>query len=247
MTPEEVVGKWHIVEAPDEAAWRFARHRLLTASDVAAVLGLDPHKSRNKVLEAKRCPEPPDVFVSSAMRGGQFLEDGVFRWYLSDLAYHNRELGVPPPEGSTCRSASGVSLLVKHPDLALGASPDGLVLDYGVPHLVEIKLTNHRRWVDSWGIEATKVPRAWARYSKVEPPSYGKCPLKHWVQLQTQMVCTGVERGVVVGCCGTERLDFPFDADPHFQSIIISETERFWLDVPAIDAQDGSKQEGTNE
>jgi hypothetical protein len=120
---------------------------------------------------------------------------------------------------------------VRHPSVALGASPDGLVLDGGVASLVEVKLTNPARWADSWGLAATKIPRAWAKYSSVMPPSYGKCPLRHWVQLQTQMLCTGVGQGVIVGCCGTERLDYAFDSDPHIQGIIVRETESFWRDV----------------
>src|SRR6185295_20391639 len=99
-----------------------------------------------------------------------------------------------------------------------------------------------QRWADSWGFAATKVPRAWSRYSDIMPASYGKCPLRHWIQLQTQMACTGVGRGVIIGCCGTERLDFHFEADAHIQGIIISETERFWRDV--LDGTPAPTQDG---
>lgn len=239
ITPADVIARWSVVDAPDEAAWKLARHGLLTASDVAGVMGLDPHKSRAKVMAAKRAPEPPDVFVSSAMRGGQFLEDGVFRWWLDDLSRHNRKLGVAAPMGSTCRTTSGVSMLVRHPDptLRLGASPDGLVLDGDVPTLVEVKVTNARRWADSWGPANMKLPRAWGRYSDVDAPSVGKCPLRHWVQLQTQLYVCGIEWGVIVGCCGTERLDYHFEADVHFQECIAHEVRRFWLDTVSGETQ----------
>lgn len=229
----EIIAGWNVVDAPDEAAWKLARHRLLTASDVAGVLGLDSYKSRNRVLAAKREAEPPSVYVSSAMRGGQFLESGVFAWYLDDVRRHSAELGTPPPEGNTCRLPGGTSMLVRHSDQLLGASPDGLVVDSGVASLVEVKLTNPARWADSWGPAAMRIPRAWSRISDVMPPSYGRCPLRHWIQLQTQMLCTGVPLGVIVGCCGTERLDFHFGADAHIQGVIISETQRFWEECHA--------------
>lgn len=219
------------MDAPTEAAWLAARSGVLTASDVAAVMGLDPHKSRNKVLAGKRATAS-DTFVTSAMRGGQFLEPGVFGWYLDDIRRHNAEMGLPPPDGNTCRHPGGASMLVTMDGHRLGASPDGLVVDCGVPHLVEIKVTNPDRWDDSWGVRAVKTPRAWRRYSSVESPAYGKCPLKHWVQLQTQMLVTGVSSGVIVGNCGTRRLDYPFRADPAFQRSILEACDEFWRDVP---------------
>ncbi len=223
---------WNVVPAETYDAWRVARHTLLTASDVASVMGLSPHGSHNKIVATKRAPLQ-DNFVSSAMRGGQFLEAGVFAWYLDDLGRHNAALDMPPPEGDTCRSTLGTSLLVRHPNPAvrLGASPDGLVIDCGVPSLVEVKVTNPDAWARDWGLGATKIPRAWDKYSDVEPPSFGKCLLKHWVQLQTQLLCCGLQYGAVVGNCGTVRLDFAFEADAAFQAHIEAATVAFWAEV----------------
>jgi hypothetical protein len=216
-----------VVEAPTYEAWRRARHERLTASDVASVMGIG-YTYREAVMRAKLGPLPKD-FSTSAMRGGSFLEAGIFAWFLDDLRRHAQAEGGPPPLGDTCRGLSGQSLLVAHPDVdaALAASPDGLVTVGDEASLVEVKCTNPDRWPLDWGLGATKIPRAWLMYSTVEPPSYGKCPLKHWVQLQTQLLCTGVDNGYIVGNCGTKRLDFPFPADHAFQASILKAARNF--------------------
>ncbi len=224
---------WNLVETSDYEEWRRMRHGLLTASDVSSVMSLSPYGSRAKVAASKRGPVPGDI-SSSAMRGGSFLEAGVFAWFLDDLRYKAREEGYPEPVGNTCRMPGGQSMLVRHPDptLRLAASPDGLV-SWGGYALVEVKVSSPKRWAEDWagGATSLKVPKLWEMYSKVEPPSFGKCPLRHWVQLQTQLMCTGVQRGFMVGCCGSVRLDYEFLADPAFQEHIKVAARHFASDV----------------
>lgn len=221
-----------LVDAPTYPEWRAARQRYLTASDVAGVMGLSPHSSLAKVLKAKLPLEPgPDV-STSAMRAGGYLEDGVMRWWVDDLNRKAREEGAERDAyvAVACRHASGCSRLYAHPDqdAALAASPDGLLTWEGMlDALVEVKVTNPTAWAEQWGQAATKVPRAWTRYSSVEPPSFGRCPLRHYIQLQTQLLCTGMGRGYVVGACGTVRMDLGFDADPAIQQHILTAARDF--------------------
>lgn len=228
-----LVARWNVVQCPSNADWRAARHRYLTASDVAAVLGLHPHKSRNKVLADKRGPADtgPERRVK-AMRGGQFLESGVFEWYLDDLRYAAEQSGLPLPEGEVLRNEQGTSLLVAHPDpmLRLAASPDGLVVEGPCAWLAEIKVHGPRQWALWYELPGPKA-RARAEELGILSTSEPKCPLQHWVQLQVQLLCTGVKAGVVVGNCGSERNDAPFDADAAFQARVVEATRAFWAEV----------------
>ena len=69
-TKVAIPSTWFVVAADDHASWLKAREGYLTASDVSAILGCNPHKSRNSVLAAKRAAlagEPAKGFSSSAM------------------------------------------------------------------------------------------------------------------------------------------------------------------------------------
>lgn len=222
---------WRVVEAPSYDLWREARHGLLTASDVAAVMGLSPYGSFERVLKDKLQPwNAAEGYVSSAMRAGTHLEGGVFAWWFEDAMRVARDRGEPTPTGTILRGAGGTSMLVAHPEarFRLAASPDALVILDARPRLVEIKVTNPTGWAKNWGDVGERIPKRWALYSNNPPPTLGLCPLRHWVQLQTQLLVTGVGEGFVVGCCGTVRATHRFEADPKFQLAIERASLTFW-------------------
>ena len=121
--------------------------------------------------------------------------------------------------------------MVRHPNAGarLAASPDGLLLQpWGVPTLLEVKITNPKTFLREWGDEATggRWNPAWGDH-----PTVGRCPVRHWVQLQCQLACTGLRDGYIIGACGTVRLDLKFGADTAFQEKILSAAINFAVDV----------------
>lgn len=239
---------WNVVAAFEPADWLAARERYLTASDVSAVLGANPYKSRASVVRSKQDAiagtVKPDRVVG-AMMAGQFLEEGVLRWFLYDRTKDALALGESAPAGGVLRNPTGTSMLVAHPDpaLRLAASPDALVsYGDGSRHLVEVKVCGPAvtevhveertyysggSWV-AWGKPSTS--RAWAAMGC--DPALG-CPVQHYIQLQTQLLCTGESFGWVVGNCGTARRDHPFERDADLHARIVDATLEFWNEVLA--------------
>ncbi len=226
-----VIATWNVVAAGDAAAWLAARHGYLTASDVAAVLGLHPHKSRAAVVKAKQ--GPPDLAPRSvpAMRAGHFLEPAILEWYLDDLRRQAVELGEASPEGAQCRNPEGTSVLVAHPDpgLRLAASPDGIIVGVQGSELVEVKVHGPRQWAKWDGQTFTAGHHERRRVVGLPTADdWPGCPVQHWVQLQVQLLCTGVSHGLVLGNCGSERREHHFDADPAFHARVLEATVKFW-------------------
>lgn len=229
-----VIATWNVVVAGSASEWLAARHSYLTASDVAAVLGLHPHKSRAAVVRSKQ--GPPDLEPRSvpAMRAGHFLEPAILEWYLDDLRRQARDLDEPEPDGAQCRNPEGTSVLVAHPDpgLRLAASPDGVIVGALGAELVEVKVHGPRQWA-RWEAPMPSAEHARRRRLVGLPPSddWPGCPIQHWVQLQVQLLCTGVASGVVLGNCGSERREHHFDADHAFHARCIEATTKFWAEV----------------
>jgi putative phage-type endonuclease len=122
-----------VVSGTTHAEWLKAREEYLTASDVAAVCGLNPWKSRNKAVKEKAFPtgERP---AATPMVLGQYLEDGV----AGAFGHLTKRTVV------RVRSAAGASVLVAHPSIpGLAASPDAVELGPdGTPvAAVEVKVT----------------------------------------------------------------------------------------------------------
>lgn len=111
------------------AHWFAQRHQMLTASDVASVLGLNPHRSANDVLFRKLQPPcRPERTGCAATDWGHRYEDEARRLYEERTGETVYEFGVIP-----------------HPEHRwLGGSPDGIT---GTGRLLEIKCPFRRRIV----------------------------------------------------------------------------------------------------
>lgn len=224
------------ISAPTKGEWLAARHRFVTASDVGALLGLDKHKSRNALLKAKAAPPDTVDRAAPALLAGQFLEEGVFRWWLHDLQRTHARLDLPPPTGDIVRTPDGVSVVYANPTCpGVAASPDALV-DDGAPLVVEIKVHGPRVWGDmqptydalQGALERKGLPGLGPHIS--DPSRCWLTPTQY-AQVQTQMMVLEIPRACLVRCCGTERRDSYVDACIPFHAVIQSETTRFWEEL----------------
>ena len=70
-----------IIEVRDEAHWHELRAQHVGGSDVAAVLGVSPYKSKWQLYMEKAGKLPPeDLSDNKAIQAGTYLEDGIARW-----------------------------------------------------------------------------------------------------------------------------------------------------------------------
>ena len=100
--------------------WYRRRKGLLTASDVATALEMNPYKRRSALLKEKACPEERKNSSSVATEHGNKYEDEAIELY----------------EEMTGRKALRFGLFVSEVYQWLGGSPDGVTTD-GV--LLEVK------------------------------------------------------------------------------------------------------------
>lgn len=114
-----------IIEKTDEATWLAERLKVITATEVGSLLGVNKFKSANKVKNDKICPSP--FITNDKIISGNKAEDAIIHYgtYFtkSELATDN--------------------IFVRHDTLSLGATPDGVYKDGS---LVEAKATDMAYW-----------------------------------------------------------------------------------------------------
>lgn len=216
--------------ASDRARWLAERMELVTASDVAAVMGLNPYASRKSLLDLKVGTTPaPELDKVVAIRAGRYCESGVFDWFVADHGIAGHMVGK----------------LYRHPDLpVLGATPDARAFFTSGPgEPVELKMGGEAQRA-KWSADAN-TPRAWGAGMGPEPIEAFKwgeprnmtitrvgAPLHYWVQLQVQMDVLGDTSGWVVGCVGgTSRYDVHYRRDDAFVKRMHIAVRAFWDEV----------------
>ena len=103
----------------------------------------------------------------------------------------------------------GATVIVRHPEHDwIGATLDRMIVGDDGEMPLEIKTANNHSWAD-WQDGA---------------------PLYYQVQLQVQMACMGVDRGVIaVGHMGTDTLEhFEYDRDDAFLAALLPKLREFW-------------------
>ena len=221
------------VVAETKELWLAARHRYVTASEVGALFACNPYKSRKALLKEKSAPWAGEGRSSGPMRAGQFLEEGIVRWWDDDLTTTHLRMSLPPPTTHMCRTANHTSVMVRHPDEAcrVAASPDAISRD-GYNILVEAKLHGPKSWD---GGQPTDLAGDLAR--KNLPPCPGidgaRCwaTLVQYLQVQVQMLVTDIHMACVVRCWGTERRDTYIPACPALHAMIETRVGEFWAEV----------------
>lgn len=197
--------------APTREQWLEERRSGLGATDLSAVLGLNPYQTPLGVYCTKVGIDPPQA-ETSAMRRGLRLEPFIAQMYADKT-------------GSGVRKYPGT---LKHPDKShLFVSPDYYVdladipdksadsASSGPAHLVEVK--SHLPWL--------------AHYYG-EP---GSDQIPEWEQVQCQWQChlTGISRCDLVVLLGLSEDDlriFETTYDPEIGGILEQEADRFWQD-----------------
>ncbi len=123
---------FEILRPENEADWLLLRTKVLTATDMAVILGLNPYKSVSELLESKKNPEP---FSNAYTWIGQALEPVVVK-AVSEVLTHQFKL----------YEDDGKQFFADL-DVGLGATPDAYEVNGNL--LLECKTTkpgNALKW-----------------------------------------------------------------------------------------------------
>lgn len=124
------------LDASDRATWLAMRAQDLTASDVAAICGLDPFKTPMRVFAEKTGLIPPEP-ENNAMKRGRHFEAAAHSWLCEDY-----------PSWQVRRS----SVYLRAPDLRMGATPDFAAVDPEREGLgiIQNKVVARRNFNEKW-------------------------------------------------------------------------------------------------
>jgi putative phage-type endonuclease len=173
-----------VVTLPDRASWLAYRSEpgayRIGASAVGAILGVSGWTSPTDVWmqhqDGYTAPEP-----SAAMLDGIAFEPIAIQLYA---------------ERTGLRVETHPYRVLLHPDAPwLGATLDGLAHDAGDLVVVEVKTDRTPGAATAWPIDG-------ARVDVVDLDSPETCPIPpaYWLQVQTQLACSGCDRAHVVVC-----------------------------------------------
>lgn len=233
------------MKTPEErAAWLAERRNFVTASDVAAVMGLSPHKSRKNVYKDKVYGSTNDIDRLPMVMAGKYNESGILAWHLAHRNFegYGWESGDDRRDMLPAIDRVTSSGLVLHPESrVLAATPDAIV--WSEPSrlwVTEIKNVDKDKaftdWVKPWHRwESTTAPDNTVLhampYQKIDKGSLA-APAYYWVQLQAQMACLNIIQGrIVVQFGGNARADLDYHLDVPFISRMLKELDEFWREV----------------
>lgn len=159
-------------ETRDGEEWKNARYGVVTGTDVARILGMDPSVSRRKLFECKL------AHVEPTQKAGPYLQRLLELGKIYEPVA--RECFVSAAAGGMACEVPGMKT---HPAHSwLNGTPDLFLLDGAgrVGSVVEIKCHFH------------PAPHRALPYACVK-----ELPLRHWLQLQTYMEIMNVDTGYV--------------------------------------------------
>ena len=243
----------------EREAWLAERRNFITASDVAAAMGLNPHKSPKRLLKDKVTGASDDIDRLPAVMCGKHLEPGIFSWHCAHRYFEGRlweqELTAwsedGPGPGYVSRITPGG--LVRHPtSRVLAATPDGITIDErGLAWATEVKCVKWDKykfdWTKTWRGRSTdgewsNIPLGTVFHGtdKDIDAATLRAPVYYWTQLQAQMSCLGIPRGrIVVAFGGQNRVDLDYVLDTAFEQRMLSELDKFWAQVEAARLLEG--------
>lgn len=212
----------------DKAAWLAERKKFLTASDVAAVMGLDPHKKRDAVLRLKAgIDQAKDIERIPAVAAGRHLEAGILAWFAED---HQDIYSRVAQNGHVLRQSKLLPVLAATVDGY--ASP---VSSLKQDDLVEVKCVDK-----PWAQDGRGAPTPLSVRNVGRAAAGDAAPLKYWVQLQVQLHCCGLRYGWLTGLQGAHsRADRLYELDTAFEARMLDAVRDFWQEVLALKALEG--------
>lgn len=184
---------------------------MLTASDVAAVLGLDERRSAVSVFAVKR--GAVDEAATDWMEFGRDVEGAIANGYRRRTAREVADLGAHE--------------IQRHPDLPwLGATLDRLTAESAEHPRPEGVAAGSLLSTDGVPLEAKAVMAGKAKAWKEDPP------LPFQVQLQIQLACTGAQWGALVALIGGVQIVWrDMVRNDRFLAAILPKLEEFWIGV----------------
>lgn len=231
----------------EREAWLAERKNHVTASDVAAVMGLNPNKTRKVVFRDKvYAGAAKDIDRLPMVMAGKHLESGILSWHLAHRGFdgYGWEAGdarIDQLGEARCSRITG-SGLVRHPtSRVLAATPDAIVWSVeGGLRVTEIKNVGQDKALTDWTQEFKRgewsnIPDACVLhampYQKINKDAL-RAPIYYWAQLQAQMSCLGIPQGrIVVAFGGNARADLDFRLHVGFETAMLDELDRFWKEV----------------
>lgn len=243
-----------LANGTDRDAWLYARRQVVTASDVANILGLGD-RSRASVLRAKLSDDTTDAVGELAMvAAGRHLERGLFEWFAAETVHDRAAMcgaliaspsepflaGTPDAlldgEPCECKVVGFGSRLNWHEDTSLDVLPGRAFLPAPIATNVRYPPENLRTAKRDEG-----TPRGYFRdcyrgtIETVRSAGDPIAPLKYWTQLQVQMHLLDCDYGWIVALHGgTSRMDLYYARDRDFEAWMLSELTDFrndWLEA----------------
>lgn len=188
-----------------ETEWLEARKACITATEVAALFGLNPYSSPRKILEEKA----KSTFIPNAYTiTGQWLEDVVCK--ASNLAL-GAKFQIPLDGGSL----EG-KVFCRHPKLALGATPDAWSITSEGTDLLECKSTR---------------PETFIKYLKEPPKNYLLQLATQMMCAETQGGYLAILMTDLTQTCPTlvnPIVIYDVARIPAIETLISQEVTRFW-------------------
>jgi putative phage-type endonuclease len=196
---------------PDnEEHWLGLRTQDLTSTDVAALFGLSPYKTKFELWHEKLAAEIVRLQDNPRMAWGRRLESAVANGIAEDMGWSVRPF----------------KDYMRIPEHRIGASFDFMVqdragVDDSAAAILEIKCVDFLAFRDGWTIEDDFI----------EAPAHIE------LQVQHQMLVSGLSRAYIGVLVGGNRIEvLERQADPKVHAGILAAAAKFWADVAAGNA-----------
>ena len=133
-----------LLKFENETEWLAARKQDVTSTEVAALFGLNPYKSRLRLWHEKRGDVESDFEDNPFTKWGRRLQNAVAEGIAEDEGWDEVE---------------DLRLYyARDPDLGLGSSFDFKVIAEGLPTMLEIKVAEAFREEDGWLPDKAPIP-----------------------------------------------------------------------------------------
>lgn len=211
---------------PNTDEWYQARHRDLTATDMAAFYDPKATKTPLQLFYEKQKASPPAPYgihdsIYIRLEAGKYLEPFVARIYKEKFEYELKPFDGYVRHERVMRM--GCTPDYVHPALAPGRT---IAEVYGNPNLLQP--INEEDGEGMAEIKTMNGMQYTTQHADGEPPLY------HLVQLQHQLACTGLRWGMVITLVDLYDVKIhAYRADPSAIADIERTARKFWGDVAA--------------